>query len=120
VTVVDNEALASALRQVIKGLQETVAVLEGNVPGRDKRSREIAVAKEFDVPASRGLSRAEASHVFRKHGFDPRGFGSWVRHGYITRKGDRRSLSKDGREWLQRAEAEMTQHTGHSGTDSGS
>lgn len=96
----NETALAAALRQVIRGLTEAVAALEGNVPGSDRRSREIAVMRQFDVPAGMGLDRAQASQAFKQHGFDPRAFGSWVRHGWITREGDRRYLSAKGREWL--------------------
>ena len=67
--------------------------------------REIAAMKEFDVPMSQGLARAQASEALKRHGIDPRAFGSWVRHGWVIRKGDKRYLSPKGRQWLKDHEA---------------
>jgi hypothetical protein len=93
----DERALAAAYRQVIKGLSEVVAVLEGNVPSDDRTDRRIALMQCFDVPADRGLDREEASYAFRQNGYEPRSFGGWVRRGLIERTGDRRYLSDKGR-----------------------
>jgi hypothetical protein len=101
----DEKALAAAYRQVSRAYAELAVALEGNEPGDDKVAREIAVMLEFDRPASRGLNRAEASLAFRRHGFSPRAMGSWIRHGYVTRDGDRRYMSDKGREWVANHQA---------------
>ena len=63
--------------------------------------REIAVCKRFDVPPEKGLNREEASHAFSDNGINPRACGSWVKHGWIIREGDRRWLSDKGRVWVR-------------------
>jgi hypothetical protein len=65
----------------------------------DLIARQAATLREFDVPPEQGLSRAQASAAFKKHGLDPRAFGFWVRGGYLAREGDRRWLTAKGREW---------------------
>lgn len=100
----DTAALATALRLVSKGFAEAAAAIEDNSPD-DKLDREIAAMKEFDVSVSQGLTRAQASEALRRHGIDPRAFGSWVRHGWVIRKGDKRYLSPKGRQWLKDHEA---------------
>jgi hypothetical protein len=100
----DTAALAAALRLVSKGFAEAAAAIDGS--GIDnKLDREIAAMKEFDVSASQGLTRAQASEALKRHGIDPRAFGSWVRHGWVIRKGDKRHLSPKGRQWLKDHEA---------------
>ena len=56
--------------------------------------------KCFDVPASQGLDREQASKAFRENGYKPRSFGGWVRRGLIERDGDRRYLTPRGRDVL--------------------
>jgi hypothetical protein len=63
--------------------------------------REIAVCKRFDVPPEKGLNREEASRAFSDNGINPRACGSWVKHGWIIREGDRRWLSDKGRVWIR-------------------
>ena len=46
----DEKALAVALRQVVKGLTEMAAVLDGDVPGADRTHRRVALMRSFDVP----------------------------------------------------------------------
>jgi AcrR family transcriptional regulator len=43
----DERAMAAACRQVIKGLSEVVALLDGNVPGDDRTARRIALMQRF-------------------------------------------------------------------------
>jgi PIN like domain len=74
----------------------------GDAPGRkqqDQVAREVATLYEFPMSPEQGLSRAQASAAFKKHGLNPRAFGSWVRSGYLAREGDRRWLTSKGREW---------------------
>jgi hypothetical protein len=100
----DTAALRAALRLVSKGFSEAAAALEDDSTD-DKLKREVAAMKEFDVSASAGLTRAQASEALRRHGIDPRAFGSWVRHGWVIRKGDQRYLSPKGRQWLTEHDA---------------
>jgi len=105
----EKNALAAALRQVISGLTQVVAALEGTVPagvpGGDRADREIDALQCFDVPPGEGLTRAEAAAAFRQNGLDPRGFGSWVRRGLVTRDGDSRRLTDKGRQWIAARES---------------
>ena len=71
----------------------------GPSAGNDPIARQAATLHEFDVPAEQGLSRAQASAAFKKHGLDPRSCGFWVRSGYLAREGNRRWLTDKGREW---------------------
>jgi hypothetical protein len=97
---VTSAAIAAALRQVSRSLFDLADLLDGNIPGDSGLiARHVATLREFDVPPERGLSRAQASAVFKKHGLDPRSFGSWVQHGYLAREDDRRWLTEPGREW---------------------
>jgi hypothetical protein len=97
---VDTIALAAALRLVGKGFIDAAAALEDGSHD-DKLGREIAAMKEFDLTASEGLTRAQASQALKRYGIDPRAFGSWVRHDWVIRDGDRRYLSPKGRQWLK-------------------
>jgi hypothetical protein len=100
----DTAALGTALRLISRGFSEAAAAIEDS-SADDKIDREIAAMKEFDVPASAGLTRAQASEALRRHGIDPRAFGSWVRHGWVIREGDQRYLSPKGRQWLTEHDA---------------
>ena len=74
------------------------------LPGDEQPTRierEIAVCKRFDVPPEKGLNREEASRAFSDNGINPRACGSWVKHGWIIREGDRRWLSDKGRVWVR-------------------
>jgi hypothetical protein len=75
-------------------------LLDGNIPGTsDWAAREVATLCEFPMTPEQGLNRAQASAAFKKHGLNPRAFGSWVQGGYLAREGDRRWLTSKGREW---------------------
>ena len=100
----DATALAAALRLVSKGFADAAAAIDESGTN-DKIDREIAAMREFDVSPDRGLTRAQASEALKRHGIDPRAFGSWVRHGWVIRKGDKRHLSPKGRQWLKDHEA---------------
>ena len=96
----DRKAIAAGLRQVSRSLADLAALLDGNVPGDDLAARQTEALREFDVPPERGLSRAEASAAFKKHGLDPRSSGSWIQGRYLMREDDRRWLAPRGREWM--------------------
>jgi len=71
----------------------------------DLMARWVAAMRRFDVPPGQGLTRQEASAAFRENGLDPRSSGSWARHGWITREGDRRYITAKGKEWLAEHDA---------------
>jgi hypothetical protein len=100
----ETAALAAALRLISRGFAEAAAAIEDGGTD-DKLDHEIAAMKEFDVPVDQGLTRAQASEALRQNGIDPRAFGSWVRHGWVIREGDKRYLSPKGRQWLKDQEA---------------
>ena len=53
----------------------------------------------------RGLSRAEASALFRKHGFAPQTAGGWARSDWIeTRPDGLRYVTESSRRWLAEQE----------------
>jgi hypothetical protein len=102
----DEKAMAVALRQVAKGLAEMASVLDGDVPGMERTARRITLMKCFDVPASQGLDREQASKAFKENGYNPRSFGGWVRRGLITRVDDRRYLTPKGHDLLTQLSAD--------------
>jgi hypothetical protein len=64
-----------------------------------KAINEANTLDEFRVASeSKGLSRAEASAVMRKHGVSPRAMVGWVSHHWIThdKEADRRWLTRAG------------------------
>lgn len=72
---------------------------DGPSAGNGLIARQIAMLHEFDVSPEQGLSSAQASAAFKKHGLDPRSFGCWVKGGYVARVDDRRWLTDKGRGW---------------------
>jgi hypothetical protein len=82
----------------------------GDAPGRKQArlAEQVATLHEFPTSPEQGLSRAEASAAFKKHGLNPRSFGSWVNGGYLAREGDRRWLTSKGQEWAD-SHAEETE-----------
>ena len=95
----NSAAIATALRQVSRSIADVADLLDGNIPGDSDRVAREAATRTSRRPAEQGLSRAQASAAFKKHGLDPRSFGSWDQGGYLAREGDGRWLSEDGREW---------------------
>jgi CHAT domain/TIR domain len=98
-TLADHGSLANWSARTGSHRDDTPDALEGEA-GISKLQREIAAMNEFDVPADKGLTRVQASEALKRHGINPKAFGSWVRHGWVIRNGDRRYLSPKGRQWL--------------------
>jgi hypothetical protein len=97
ILLVGNESqIAAALRQIGRGfhaLADAVAS-ETAVEG----ARELAILREW---GDRGLSRAEASALFRKHGMAPQAAGGWARAEWIESRDDgRRYLTERSRQWV--------------------
>jgi len=68
--------------------------------------RELAILREW---GERGLTRAQASALFRSHGLAPQTAGGWVRGDWIeTREDGRRYITERSRRWL--AEREEAEH----------
>ena len=95
----DSNAPSETARKEAVNTAEVTGFSGDEQPTRIER--EIAVCKRFDVPAEKGLNREEASRAFSDNGIDPRACGSWVKHGWIIREGDRRWLSDKGRVWVR-------------------
>jgi hypothetical protein len=98
----DPDRIAAALRQVSRGfaaLAEAVACPEE--VSAEERYRRVIV--EW---GNRGLTRAETSALFRKHGFAPQASGGWARGDWIeTHTDGRRYLTQRSLEWLAKQEA---------------
>jgi hypothetical protein len=92
------EEVAAALRQIAKGfaaLADAVVSTPGQPPQQD---RAASLLREW---GDRGLSRGEASALFRKHGFAPQTAGGWARSDWIeTRPDGRRYVTESSRRWL--------------------
>jgi hypothetical protein len=98
-TLAAHGSLADWSARTRGGRNDELDALESE-SAESKLQREIAAMKEFDVPADKGLTREEASEALTRHAINPRAFGSWVRHGWVIRSGDRRYLSPEGRQWI--------------------
>lgn len=97
-----EERIAAALRQIAGGyaaLADAVAADPAQAPEED---RYRAVLSEW---ADRGLTRDEASALFRRHGFAPQAAGGWVRGDWLEVRADgRRYVTDRSRRWLQEGE----------------
>jgi hypothetical protein len=94
----DLAEVASALRQVSRSLAALADALSGNPAGSTPDERYRALIGEW---GQRGLTRAEASALFRKHGFAPQAAGGWARTGWLrTGDDDRRYLTDRSLEGL--------------------
>ena len=104
----DAERLVAWIERILAPAPDTAAVPSApdahGVPS-DLMARWVAAMQRFDVPSGQGLTRQEASAAFRENGLDPRSSGSWARHGWITREGDRRYITAKGKEWLAKHDA---------------
>jgi hypothetical protein len=92
----DETEIAAALRQIGRGFY----ALADAVAGRPavKGEREVAILREW---GDRGLSRAEASALFRKNGMAPQAAGGWARGEWIESRDDgRRYLTERSRRWI--------------------
>ena len=88
--------MAAALRQISRGF-EALAMAVDPAPEAEQ-VRALALLREW---GDRGLSRPEASALFRKHGFAPQTAGGWARADWIeTRADDRRYLTAASHQWV--------------------
>ncbi|XVQ13489.1 hypothetical protein ACQP1W_13430 [Spirillospora sp. CA-255316] len=93
----DPEQTAAALRQIARGLNALADAIAAP-PGLSEEERHRAVMDEW---GRRGLSRAETSELFRRHGFSPQAAGGWARGDWM-RVGDDglRYLTERSHRWL--------------------
>jgi hypothetical protein len=77
--------VAAALRQIARGYEALAAAVAGELDQPSEALRALAVLREW---GDRGLTRAEASALFRKHGFAPQTAGGWARGDWIESRDD--------------------------------
>lgn len=99
---IDNaNEIAAALRRIARGFDELAAAIgaDGSEAGEPAA---FAVLREWGV---RGLTRQEASALFRKYGLAPQTAGGWARGDWIERREDARSyLTERSLQWLAEQE----------------
>jgi hypothetical protein len=84
------------LRQIARGFDALAAALDEEPTPEGQR--ELTILREW---GDRGLSRAEASALFRKHGLAPQAVGGWARGDWIETRGDaKRYLTERSLRWL--------------------
>lgn len=89
---------AAALRQIARGFAALADAVAGTSVRPPERARAASLLREW---GDRGLSRGEASALFRKHGFAPQTAGGWARGDWIkTRPDGRRYITESSRQWL--------------------
>jgi hypothetical protein len=100
----DQYEIASALRQIGRSFHALADAVEGGEAADGQR--ELAILREW---GDRGLSRAETSALFRKHGMAPQTAGGWTRSDWIESRADgRRYATERSRQWV----AEQQEHGG--------
>ena len=99
----DPEKIAAALRQISRGF---AALAEAVARPPQETTTEERYRRVMVEWAERGLTRAETSALFRKHGFAPQASGGWARGDWIeTRADSRRYLTQRSLQWLAEQEA---------------
>jgi hypothetical protein len=96
------DEVAAALRQIARGFGALADAVADTSAGAPEQVRVASLLREW---GDRGLSRGEASVLFRKHGFAPQTAGGWARNDWIqTRPDGRRYVTESSRRWLARQE----------------
>jgi hypothetical protein len=100
----DTGEVAAAIRQVAHGLMALADAVAGAVEQRAEPVRALELLREW---GERGLTRAEASALFRKYGFAPQTAGGWSRSDWIEiREDGRRYITESSRRWVAEQEIE--------------
>ena len=94
----DTRAAAAALRLISRGFADLADALDDARPAVPEIDRIAALLAEW---GARGLTREEASALFRRHGFAPQTAGGWVRGDWIETRDGLRYTSARSREWLR-------------------
>ena len=98
--VTSRAEVSAALHQIARGFDALADAL--GEPKAPEEKRVLEVLREWDV---RGLTRAEASALLRKHGFAPQAAGGWVRGNWIESRADgKRYLTERSRRWAAEQE----------------
>jgi hypothetical protein len=87
--------VAAALRQIARGFDALAHAVSPQATPEDER-----VAALLRAWGRRGLTRAEASALFRQHGFAPQAAGGWVRGEWIEVRDGYRYLTDRSHRWL--------------------
>jgi len=97
--------VSAAVRQIARGFDALADALAGQAPAEGER--ELPALREW---GDRGLTRAEASALFRKHGFAPQTAGGWARGDWIeSREDGLRYLTGRSQRWLAEQEAKRSE-----------
>jgi hypothetical protein len=92
------EDVAAALRQIARGFAALADAISRDPDQPPESARIAALLGEW---GDQGLTRGEASALFRKHGFAPQTAGGWTRGGWIeTRADNLRYTTCRSRQWL--------------------
>jgi hypothetical protein len=98
--VTSRAEVSAALHQIARGFDALADAL--GEPKAPEEKRVLEVLREWDV---RGLTRAEASALLRKHGFAPQAAGGWARGNWIESRADgKRYLTERSRRWVTEQE----------------
>ncbi|NRQ35116.1 hypothetical protein HII36_25300 [Nonomuraea sp. NN258] len=97
-----REQIAAALRQISAGFAALADAVSADPAEPPEETRHHRLLAEW---GRRGLTRSEASALFRKHGFSPQAAGGWVRGDWLEVRDDgRRYLSERSLRWLAEQE----------------
>ncbi|MDL4814820.1 hypothetical protein [Actinomadura opuntiae] len=97
-----RDRVAAALRQISAGFAALADAVSADPAEPPEEARQRALISEW---GERGLTRAEASALFRKHGFSPQAAGGWVRGDWLEVRGDgRRYLTERSLRWVEQEE----------------
>jgi hypothetical protein len=89
--------IAVALRQIARSLEALADALDGERPSASE-DKYLLVLHEW---GQRGLTRQEASALFKRHGFAPQAAGAWARDQWIeVREDGRRYLTERSHIWV--------------------
>jgi hypothetical protein len=100
VSTPDN--VAAAIRQIARGLEALADAIVAESGQAPVATRELAILREW---GEHGLTRAEASALFRRHGLAPQTAGGWARGDWIeSREDGRRYLTERSLRWLAQRE----------------
>lgn len=92
------QQVAAALRQISAGFAALADAISADEAETPAETRHRALLSEW---GRQGLTRAEASALFRKHGFSPQAAGGWVRGDWLEIRDDgRRYLTDRSLHWL--------------------
>lgn len=98
-----SQRIAAALRQISKGYAALADAISSDPAEAPEDARYRSLLADW---GEQGLTRPEASALFRKHGFPPQAAGGWARGGWLEVRGDgRRHLTARSLDWLAEQEA---------------